>query len=357
MNLIFSKLSSCICLTHRTTFIHIDCIQTDIIEMFNVNHFIISQANPHAVMLASFNVNKSIWSNRVMGLMTGVLLFLKKQVKEWLSNIIDLIGGQRIAPTWDTRRGFGSQFFTQEYEGRDIDISLIPWINHRSIFSALLHCIYNPTNDDFNDWVKAAERETWRYIPKIKSRVAVEMTLDKCVQNLRKQLVAESLEKKQAHDTVKMSNRVPSFFTSASLVNMSGLGITDSHNLDSEFNQNSEPNEERPHPVTAEIPNEVPPGWKGMGLRGNFSSGSLNRSGSGLFLMDEESEDDKSTISQKQLPGEVPSDCTTESVPLHHELHHDGYIKTSSMANFYYRKTSHGSLTNFSGDNKNDETS
>lgn len=109
--------------------------------MFNVNHFIISQANPHAVMLASFNVNKSVWSNRIMRLVNGVLLFLKKQVKEWIGNVIDLIGGQRIAPSWDTKRGFGSQFFTQEYEGRDIDISLTPWINDRSLFSAFLHVV------------------------------------------------------------------------------------------------------------------------------------------------------------------------------------------------------------------------
>ncbi len=316
--------------------------------MFNVNHFIISQANPHAAMLASFNVNKSVWSNRFMGLTTGVLLFLKKQVKEWVANIIDLIGGQRIAPMWDTRRGLASQLFTQEYEGRDIDISLIPWISHRSIFSALLHCIYNPTPDEFNEWVKAAERETWRYIPKIKSHVAVEMTLDKCVQLLRKQVLAESLEKKHLRETVKMSNRVPSFFTSASLVNLGGLGITDRNNLGSDYNVNM-PDEEKSQPSTTEIPTEVPSGWKGMGLRGNFSSGSLNRTGSGLFLMDRESEDDMSTSGaniQKQMPGELPSNFNQESVPIHNE----GYIKTSSMANFYYKKTSHGSLANASNE-------
>ncbi len=76
-----------------------------------------------------------------MRLVNGVLLFLKKQVKEWIGNVIDLIGGQRIAPSWDTKRGFGSQFFTQEYEGRDIDISLTPWINDRSLFSAFLHVV------------------------------------------------------------------------------------------------------------------------------------------------------------------------------------------------------------------------
>ena len=85
-----------------------------------------------------------------------------------------------------------------------------------------------------------------------------------------------------------------------------------------------------------------------MGLRGNFSSGSLNRSGSGLFIMDRESEDNMEIGAnvQTQLPGEAPSHFAVEGTPLNHE----GYIKTSSMANFYYRRTSHGSLANASGD-------
>lgn len=68
--------------------------------------------------------------------MHGVLVFLKKQVREWIGDMIELIGGQRAAPTWDTKRGLFSQFFTQEYEGRDIDIGICPWASHRSIFSA-----------------------------------------------------------------------------------------------------------------------------------------------------------------------------------------------------------------------------
>jgi len=36
--------------------------------MFNVNHFIISQANIHVVvLLVSFDFNESVWSNQIMG--------------------------------------------------------------------------------------------------------------------------------------------------------------------------------------------------------------------------------------------------------------------------------------------------
>ena len=317
-------------------------------------------------MLASFNVNKSVWNNRLIGFMHGVLLFLKRQVKEWIGNTIELIGGQRVAPIWDTRRGFGSQFFTQEYEGRDIDISLIPWASHRSLFSAGLHCLYNPSTDDFFEWGYAAERETWRYIPKIKSHVAEEMTLDRCVQRLRKQLLKESLEKDDLgqatalrETTERMTERVPSFYTSRSLVNMGGLGIIDRHLTDDDFVDSrvedkkylfSHQEKLQTHSQGLDV-SEVPPGWNGMGLKGNFSSGSLNRStsgGSGLFLMDGDSDDDSTGNNDTtpntsvQWAGEYPA---TSQKKVGSSGNLGGYLKTSNMADFYYRKTkSHGSL-------------
>merc|ERR1712157_332084 len=153
------------------------------------------------------------------------------------SNVFDLFGGRRIAPLWDTRRNMGTQFFTQEYEGRDTDISLIPWQNHRSLTSAMLNLIKNPTPNEFSDWIQAAERETWRHIPRIKSHCAEERTLDLCVQRLRKRVMFESWEARYAsslqlqqpngngQETLKRGN--PSFFQSPSLVCFSGLGVTD----------------------------------------------------------------------------------------------------------------------------------
>ena len=51
-------------------------------EMFNVNHFIISQANPHAVMFASFSLERSVWAHPLVGYVNGILLFIKNQVCE-----------------------------------------------------------------------------------------------------------------------------------------------------------------------------------------------------------------------------------------------------------------------------------
>lgn len=318
-------------------------------EMFNINHFIISQANPHAVMLANFNVDKSVWTNQFMRLVNSTLLFLKKQVKSWFIHMVEIVGGGKIAPLYDTSRGFATQVFAQEYEGRDIDISLVPWRGHRSLLSAFLHCIYNPTKDDFEEWIDAAERETWRYIPKIKSHVATEMTLDRCVQRLRRRLVVESRQNKRNAEIMskKMGEKIPSFFNSPSLVNFGGLNIIDRCSIE---RIEDEEKKVSSNDIASKVSNspvqnsEIRHGWNGMGLHGNQSSGSLVRSnsgGSGLFFFDEESEDDNDQVGENNPNMSSFSSLPTESKES------SQYLKTTNMANFYYRKTkSYGQLTN-----------
>jgi len=308
-------------------------------EMFNVNHFIISQANPHAVLFASYSHLRRIWSNPISGFVNAVLSFLKDRCRSWLAHIVELVGARTFAPQHATSRGIMAQFFVQEYEGRNCDISLIPWLNHRSLFSALMHCLYNPGEDEFTEWITAAERETWKHLPAIKSHIAEEITLDRCVQRLRKRLLAESFQKRRNHSTgQKMGERVPSFFTSPSLVNLGGLAVSDQSNIESiERMQasgvstvNEDPNALRSM--------DINPGWAGMGLRGNRSSGSLERSpsaASGLFIEG----DGPLTIDGSYG---VPPDPEVTPTPIN-EIEgeeRDGYIKTTSMANFYYRNTS-----------------
>jgi TAG lipase/steryl ester hydrolase/phospholipase A2/LPA acyltransferase len=311
-------------------------------EMFNVNHFIISQANPHAVMFASYNQKTSVWTSPITGFLNSVLTFLKDQARAWLSNMVACIGARRLAP--GAERSIGTQFFTQEYEGRPSDISLIPWLGHRSLMSALFHVIYNPSEAEFREWIQAAEQETWKYIPAIKSHIAEEVTLDRCVQRLRKRVVRESWEKhRQVRNSTeaKMGDRVPSFYTSPSLVNVGGLSVSDQK-------ASSEGAEAyTPQNIVNEI--DLKSGWGGLGLRGNRSSGNLKRSGSdasGLYIDDEEP---KSTT---QDPGERTE--TTPKKPSSASLRKDQvrkrsdadteeeqYVKTASMANFYYRRTGH----------------
>ena len=118
-------------------------------EMFNVNHFIVSQANPHAVMFASYNQKKTVWTSPFSAVVQSIMTFLKDQARTWLANLVECVGLKRWTPFLDHHRGLPTQFFTQEYEGRPSDISLIPWLHHRGLASALLHTIYNPSEAEF----------------------------------------------------------------------------------------------------------------------------------------------------------------------------------------------------------------
>ncbi|KAL3940704.1 MAG: hypothetical protein SGBAC_004800 [Bacillariaceae sp.] len=307
-------------------------------EMFNVNHFIISQANPHALIFSSYAHLKRIWSNPVSGFVNSVLSFLKDRCRSWLADIVELVGARTFAPQHATSRGIMAQFFVQEYEGRNCDISLIPWLNHRSLFSGLMHCLYNPTEAEFHDWVAAAERETWKHLPAIKSHIAEEITLDLCVQRLRKRLITESWGKRRNHSTgQKMGDRVPSFFTSPSLVNLGGLAVSDQSNI-----EGIERTQASGVSTVSENPNvvqsvEINQGWAGLGLRGNRSSGSLERSpsaASGLFI----EADGNSAIDGSYRMTADPEVTPNPRSPM--EPDRNGYIKTTSMAQFYYRNSS-----------------
>jgi len=306
-------------------------------EMFNVNHFIISQANPHAVMFASYNHLRRIWSNPISGFVNAVLSFLKDRCRSWLAHIVELVGARRFAPQHATSRGIMAQFFVQEYEGRNCDISLIPWLNHRSLFSALMHCLYNPVEEELYDWIAAAERETWKHLPAIKSHIAEEITLDHCVQRLRKRLLSESWGKRRTHSTgQKMDERVPSFFTSPSLVHLGGLGISDQCNIESSERPqiNSTSTGSADASVLQNV--EINQGWAGMGLRGNRSSGSLERSSSaasGLFI----EADGPLIIDSGSRMLSNPEVTPIPISPM--EAERSGYIKTTSMAQFYYRNS------------------
>ncbi len=83
-------------------------------ELFNVNHFIVSQVNPHSALLSTLSVQASVWSNPLYGVVCGMLRFLKNQMRDWISNIVDFAVYRSEAPTWSARRGL-HQLLTQVF--------------------------------------------------------------------------------------------------------------------------------------------------------------------------------------------------------------------------------------------------
>lgn len=153
-------------------------------EQFNVNHFIVSQVNPHSCLFSASSVTASVWAPAVFGYCVGYVRFMKTLLKDWIKSLVGLMMCRNRGPVWAARRGV-FQLLTQEYEGRDEDITIMPWKDHISIFGAFRDMIKNPTDAEYYEVARAAERATWPYFARISAHCAVETTLDECVARLR----------------------------------------------------------------------------------------------------------------------------------------------------------------------------
>jgi TAG lipase/steryl ester hydrolase/phospholipase A2/LPA acyltransferase len=206
-------------------------------ELFNVNHFIVSQVNPHALFLASTSLGS--------GPVARMIHFLKLRVKNWISTVSVLacqfgvpILGKGLLP-----------LLTQKYEG---DCTLVP----RWGVNDLFELFKDPTRERFEACRLEGERITWPKIEELMAECKVERVMDKCTRELRAKLAAQDTmlmpgrgrtgssgshslpggvssvagQKQQrqqqanAHDnTSRRRTRVPSFHTSLSLLSIHDL--------------------------------------------------------------------------------------------------------------------------------------
>ncbi len=188
-------------------------------ELFNVNHFIISQVNPHSAFLSSLSLRSSAaQSMPILGVIVGYVRFLKAMLRDWAKNLVNLVNYRSSSSTWSTKRGM-FQTLTQDYEGRENDVTITPWQNHISPVKAFLSILNNPSLEEYLGLTLVAERNTWPYIATIKAHCMIEMALDKCVQRLRKRISTEN--------EISKLDRTPSFYTSRSIINLSGLSVAD----------------------------------------------------------------------------------------------------------------------------------
>ena len=72
-------------------------------ELFNVNHFIVSQANIHAGLLTSLLIPSGVF--KWFRFLVSYVRFLKAHVRDWFKNIINLISHSADLPQWGVRRG------------------------------------------------------------------------------------------------------------------------------------------------------------------------------------------------------------------------------------------------------------
>lgn len=156
---------------------------TRLAELFNVNHFIVSQVNPHVVPFlgkehgtaptldksdqADSFVNEG-WMNRMAGLAKGEVL-----------HRLHVLSELGVFPTCFTKI---RSVLSQRYSG---DITILPEVS----YMRLPNVLSNPTSEFLTEATLAGERATWPQLSRIQNRCALELALDDAVRHLRARVV------------------------------------------------------------------------------------------------------------------------------------------------------------------------
>lgn len=174
-------------------------------ELFNVNHFIVSQVNIHYKAVSGY----STFANSHTG---SLLKFLKKQMNAYIKNIAEFGLNTSVLKVFDIGM---IPLLTQKYEG---DITICP--TEKVPFVVLGSTVLaNPTEESYARILKAGEQACWPHISRIRTMCRLEFALERAVRYLRGEQAIEDA-KRHGKSTI---GRVPSFYTSPSSMNLANL--------------------------------------------------------------------------------------------------------------------------------------
>lgn len=155
-----------------------DLPMTRLAEMFNVNHFIVSQVNPHVVPFLvkdEEEITREVEADSGPGWVYALTNLAKDEVLHRMQVLTEL----GIFPNLVTK---ARSVLSQKYSG---DITILPQIEYKD-FPRLLK---NPTPDFMVQACLCGERATWPKLSRIRNHCAVELELDAAVQKLRARVV------------------------------------------------------------------------------------------------------------------------------------------------------------------------
>lgn len=155
-----------------------DLPMTRLAEMFNVNHFIVSQVNPHVVpflVKEEEAISHDVETETGPGWVYTLTNLAKDEVLHRMSVLTEL----GIFPNLVTK---ARSVLSQKYSG---DITILPAIEYKD-FPRMLK---NPTTDFMEQACLCGERATWPKLSRIRNHCAVELELDAAVQHLRTRVV------------------------------------------------------------------------------------------------------------------------------------------------------------------------
>ena len=156
-------------------------------ELFNVNHFIVSQINPHVIpfLFSGESYSRASFLQRLVR-------YLAREVQQLTTNLIGLTGVGRIE--WKLLKVFRllewvSLLSSQDYRGGKQDITLLPPVS----LSDYLYVLTNPDTIRLTKCVESARRYTWKYGALIQGHCEIEFELDKCVRKLRGEVMENAV--------------------------------------------------------------------------------------------------------------------------------------------------------------------
>lgn len=158
-----------------------DLPMTRLAEMFNVNHFIVSQVNPHVVPFLAKDdrlypeldgSRPEVFGGSQSTSLTNTLTALAKDEALHRLHFLAELG---IFPTAVTKL---LSVLSQKYSG---DITILPEFNAYD----LPRILKNPTVEFMERSTLSGERATWPKLSRIRDRCAVELAIDRSIQTLR----------------------------------------------------------------------------------------------------------------------------------------------------------------------------
>lgn len=152
-------------------------------EMFNVNHFLVSQVNPHVVPFLEGDealiTEAAQTSHGTIASGADWAFKMTNLAKDEAIHRLHVMSDMGIFPNMVTKL---RSILSQKYSG---DITILPEINYKD-FPRMLK---NPTSDFMLDACLRGERATWPKLSRIRNHCAVELALDAAVQTLRAKVV------------------------------------------------------------------------------------------------------------------------------------------------------------------------
>lgn len=156
-----------------------DLPMTRLAEMFNVNHFIVSQVNPHVVPFLVKDEEAITNAAQSSSDSPGWVYTLTNLAKDEALHRMHVLADLGIFPNLVTKC---RSVLSQKYSG---DITILPQIEYKD-FPRILK---NPTSDFMVQACLCGERATWPKLSRIRNHCAVELELDAAVQQLRAKVV------------------------------------------------------------------------------------------------------------------------------------------------------------------------